>query len=95
MDMLECEQMFLNMYWGTISSYNTAHEIQDNGVKQTLVVSNIKTLGTRQYLSCHAVRKDLGISKKSIKKISIEKFFTVIFGSSNHGAAGGEQSQLC
>ena len=56
------------MYWGTISSYNTAHEIQDNGVKQTLVFSNIKTLETRQYLSCHAVRKELGISKKSIKK---------------------------
>ena len=93
--MLEYKQMFLNMYQGTISSYNTAHEIQDNGVKQTLVVSNIKTLETRQYLFCHAVRRELGISKKSIKKISIEKFFTVIFGLSNHEAAGGEHSQLC
>lgn len=68
MDMLRCEQMFLNMYWGTISCYNTAHEVLDNWVKQTLVVWNMKTLETRQYLSCHAVRKDLAISKESIRK---------------------------
>ena len=68
MDMLNCEQMFLNMYWGTTSCYNSAHEVRNNWVKRTLVVWNMKTLETRQYLSCHAVRKDLGIRKESIRK---------------------------
>lgn len=68
-DMLECEQKFLDMYWGTKSCYNTSHEVQDNWVKTTLVVWNMKTLEVRQYLSCHAIRKDLGISKQRIANI--------------------------
>lgn len=68
-DMLKCEQMFLDMYWGTVSCYNTAHEVHENWVKKTLVVWNMETLEARQYLSCHAIRKDLGISKESINQI--------------------------
>lgn len=68
-DALECEQKFLNMYWGTINCYNSAFEVSEGWVKKTLVVWNMKTLETRQYLSCHAVYKDLGIQKQIIEKI--------------------------
>jgi hypothetical protein len=68
-DMLECEQKFLKMYWGTTNCYNSAFQVVEGWVTRTLVVWNMKTLEARNYLSCHAVRKDLGIDKGTIQKI--------------------------
>ena len=68
-EMLKCEQKFLAMYWGTINCYNDAFEVSDGLVKKTLVAWNMETLETRQYLSCHAVSKDLGIGKEEIREV--------------------------
>lgn len=72
-EMLQCEQQFLNMYWGTIDCYNSGFEVSEGRVKKTLVVWNMRTLETRQYLSCHAVSKDLGIKKEVIQQILREE----------------------
>ena len=67
--MLAREQLLINMYWGTANSYNGSHEVKGGTIKKTLVAWNMKTLETRNYLSSHAIFKDLGIKKTFIEKI--------------------------
>lgn len=67
--MLEREQALINMYWGTANSYNGSHEVKSGTIKKTLVAWNMRTLETRNYLSCHAISKDLGIKKNIIRQI--------------------------
>ena len=66
-DMLECEQRYLDMYWGTITCYNSAFEVHLGWVTKFLVAWNMETLQVKVFLSCHAVRKDLGIPKTEIQ----------------------------
>jgi hypothetical protein len=68
-DMLEREQTFLDMYWGTKNCYNVAFEVWDGAVRKMLVAWNMKTLEARHYLSCHSASKDLEIRKEMIKKM--------------------------
>lgn len=72
-DMLEREQTLLDMYWGTKHCYNHAFEVWPGAVRKTLVAWNMKTLETRQYLSCHAAGKDLEVDKALVRRVLEEK----------------------
>ncbi len=69
LEMLECEQKLLNMYWGTRDCYNNAFEVQTGWVEETLILWNLTTLEVRQYLSCHAVSKDFAVKKQVVREV--------------------------
>ena len=72
-EMLRREQKLLNMYWGTRNCYNLWHEVAEGLSPPLLFVWDMRTLEVRNYLSCHAIRKDLGFSKKEIYDVLVGK----------------------
>jgi hypothetical protein len=72
-EMLRHEQKLLNMYWSTRNCYNLWHEVVEGFSPPLLFVWDMRTLEVRNYLSCHAIRKDLGFSKKDINDVLVGK----------------------
>lgn len=61
--MLKLEQALINMYWGTKVSYNVNPEVYKGAINDVIIAWNMNTSEILTYLSTHAVKVDLGISK--------------------------------